>query len=354
MKTDYLSRRAFLKTSLAIGAGCYGLKYLNSFKNRENLKEFKSSSLKKGVVVVQIADKALIQNDSSVYSNSSSTMYSNSALSTSVQTEETIITEATRRGINALGGMDKLVSRGDKVVIKPNIAWNRKPEFAANTNPFVVAALVTLCIEAGASKVTVLDNTCSTNPRPSYVNSGIELAAKKAGANTKFIDKQLAQNLIIPQYDVLDSWIFLNDFVDADQVDVLINVPIAKHHSTSRLSMAMKNVFGMIGGDRGKLHKDIHSKIADLNRVVKIDLTVLDAYRTLRAHGPTGGRLEDVDNSFENARKLIIGTDPVAVDSFGATLFDLKGEDLKFLRKSHEAGLGEIDYKLNGFETIVV
>ncbi|HHT9133384.1 MAG TPA: DUF362 domain-containing protein, partial [Candidatus Avalokitesvara rifleensis] len=139
-----------------------------------------------------------------------------------------------------------------------------------------------------------------------------------------------------------------------DEVDVLINVPIAKHHSTSHFTMALKNTFGMVGWDRGRLHNDIHPKIADLNRVVKVDLTVLDAYRTLRHHGPTGGRLDDVDNSAKGARRIIVSTDPVAVDSYGATLFGLRGEDVGFIKEAHEAGLGEINYKLRGFEEIIV
>ena len=334
-----ISRRSFLKTSLAVGAGCYGLCYLKSRRSVKTLKGFKNNSLKDGIVISQVGDTL------------SNSLKKNSSTIAPVS-EEAIVKYATKRGIAALGGMDKLVSPGDKVVIKPNIAWNRKAEFAANTNPFVVAALVELCVQAGASNVKVIDNPCSSNPAPSYGNSGIASAARNAGADVAYVDKYMFKEIKIPDGKALDSWLFYEDFVFADNVDVLINVPIAKHHSTSRLTMAMKNVFGMIGGDRGKLHKDIHRKIADLNKVVKVDLTVLDAFRTLRDHGPTGGRLEDVDNSVENARKIIISKDPVAVDSFGATLFGMKGEDVGFIRESYEAGLGEIDFKLNGIETI--
>ncbi|MGR3179690.1 MAG: DUF362 domain-containing protein [Candidatus Anammoxibacter sp.] len=336
-----ISRRSFLKTSLAVGTGCYGLYYLKSLRSERTLKEFKTNSLRDGIVISQVSE---------TLSNS----LKKTSTSIAPVSEEAVVKEATKRGIAALGGMDKLVSPGDKVVIKPNIAWNRKVEFAANTNPFVVAALVELCLQAGASKVKVIDNPCSTNPAPSYKNSGIESAAKIAGADVAYIDKYMFKEINIPDGKAINSWSFYEDFVFADKVDVLINVPIAKHHSTSRLTMAMKNVFGMIGGDRGKLHKDIHRKIADLNKVVKVDLTVLDAFRTLRHHGPTGGRLEDVDNSVENARKIIISKDPVAVDSFGATLFGLKGEDIGYIRESYEAGLGEIDFKQNGMETVAV
>ncbi|MBI2560141.1 MAG: DUF362 domain-containing protein, partial [Planctomycetes bacterium] len=115
----------------------------------------KANNLKKGLVVINCPDK---------------------------EDESAIIKESVRKAVNALGGMDKLVSKGDRVVIKPNIAWNQKPEFAANTNPYVVAALIELCIESGANRVKVFDHTCSSNPRPSYESSGIADAARKAGA----------------------------------------------------------------------------------------------------------------------------------------------------------------------------
>ena len=267
-----ISRRAFLKTGIAVGAGIYGLSYLSTLKRMPALKKLKEHRLRPGLVVA--------------HGNVSDTL-----------DEPVIIKEMVRRALNALGGMDKLISKGNRVIIKPNIAWNQKPEFAANTNPYVVAALVELCREAGASVVKVMDHTCSANPEPSYGNSGIAAAARKAGADVTYIDNRRFQEFPIPGGKVLKSWDFYKEMVFADEVDVLINVPIAKQHGTSRLSMGLKNVFGMIGGDRGSLHTDIHPKIADLNKFVKIDLTVLDAFRILKNHGPTGGRLDDVDNS---------------------------------------------------------
>ncbi len=324
-----ISRRTFLKASAAIGAGLYGLSYLGSIERQKTLKRFKENELRKNLVVVHGGMNE--KND-----------------------EGSIIKEMMRRGIKALGGMEKLVSKGDKVVIKPNIAWDRQPEYAVNTNPFVVAALVRMCVEAGANRVRVLDHTCAINPGPSYINSGIEKAAREAGADVRFVNRRLFKDVKIPGGKVLNSWSFYEELIYQDEVDVLINVPIAKQHSTSRLSMALKNTLGMVGGNRGSLHRDIHPKIADLNKVVKVDLTVLDAFRILKRHGPTGGRLEDVDNTFENARRLIISTDPVAVDSYGATMFGYEGKDIGFIRESYEAGLGEIDFKLRGFEEITI
>ncbi|HHT9136391.1 MAG TPA: DUF362 domain-containing protein [Candidatus Wunengus sp. YC60] len=324
-----ISRRTFLKTGIAVGAGFYGLSYLGTLKRRPALKKLKEHTLKPGLVVA--------------HGNVSGTA-----------DEPAIIKEMVRRALNAMGGMDKLVSKGNRVIIKPNIAWNQKPEFAANTNPYVVAALVELCREAGASIIKVMDHTCSANPEPSYENSGIAAAARKADAAVVYINKSRFNDFAIPDGKILKSWSFYEEMVYANEVDVLINVPIAKQHGTSRLSMGLKNVFGMIGGDRGSLHTDIHPKIADLNKFVKIDLTVLDAFRILKNHGPTGGRLDDVDNSPERARRIIVSTDPVAADAYGATLFGIQPKDVGYIRESSEQGLGEIDFRLRGFEEIHV
>ncbi|MEE9584358.1 MAG: DUF362 domain-containing protein [Candidatus Brocadiales bacterium] len=326
-----ISRRTFLKTAIGTGIGLYGLSYLRKFhKTQESLKKFKESGLKRGTVVVHGSN------------------------STGGRDEAEVLRDITAGALAALGGMEKLVSRGDSVVIKPNISWNRAPEFAANTNPHLVAALAGLCLDAGASRVRVMDHPCSSNPKPSYKISGIEDAARRSGAEIAYIDHSRFRELPVPGGKALKSWAFNDAFVLEDEVDVLINVPVAKHHSTSRLTMALKNVLGMVGWDRGRLHKNIHPKIADLNRVVKVDLTVLDAYRVLKRHGPTGGRLDDVDNSVEGARRIVVSTDPVAVDSYGATLFGLRGEDVGFIREAHEAGIGEIDYRLRGLEEITV
>ncbi len=324
-----ISRRTFLKASIAAGAGIYGVSYLGTMRRSPAIKKLKEHHLKPGLIVAHgnISDAA---------------------------DEPVIIKEMVRRAIKALGGLDKIVSKGNRVIIKPNIAWNQRPEFAANTNPYVVATLVELCREAGASRVKVMDHTCSANPEPSYRNSGIASAAQQAGAEVSFLNKNRFRDFSIPDGKVLKSWPFYEEMVYADEVDVLINVPIAKQHGTSRLSMGLKNVFGMIGGDRGSLHTDIHPKIADLNKFLKIDLTVLDAFRILKNHGPTGGRLDDVDNSPERARRIIVSTDPVAADAYGATLFGMQPEDIGYLRQSYEQGLGEIDYQQKGFEEIQV
>jgi len=242
--------------------------------------------------------------------------------------------------IAAIGGMERFVRRGDIVVVKPNIAWNRTPEQAANTNPAVVEAVVELCLNAGAKKVKVFDRTVN-QPQITYRRSGIAEAVRRAGGSISYVNERRFKETAIPQGVLLKSWSMYTEALDAD---VFINVPIAKHHSTSRLTMAMKNIMGILGGDRGDLHPNIDQKLADLNTRIKSDLIILDAYRILTANGPNGGTLRDV----KKVGQVIVGTDPVAVDSYGATLFGLRGEDLGFVRIGHQMGLGEMNLdKLN-------
>jgi uncharacterized protein (DUF362 family) len=245
----------------------------------------------------------------------------------------------TKAAIDALGGLEKLVSPGDIVVVKPNISFDRSPEYAATTNPDVVAAVVELAKGAGAAEVHVFDHTLY-EARLTYKRSGIADAATKAGAKVSYVRGQndrRFRDMAIPGGVVMTSWP-LHDMLT--KADVLINVPIAKHHDSTRLTLGMKNLMGLAGGNRGTWHRDMLVKrIADLNGAVKVDLTVLDAFRILVAHGPTGGSLDDV----REPHKVIAGIDPIAVDSYAATLFDMKGEDIGYVREGHGRGLGELD-----------
>lgn len=233
--------------------------------------------------------------------------------------------------VQALGGMKRFVSRGDRVLVKPNIGWDRKPRLAANTNPEVVARLVELCLDAGAKQVTVMDRPCN-DPRRCYANSGIEAAAKKAGARVVHADTDRVKSIDF-KGEVLDEWDVFDEILKAD---VRINVPVAKHHSLARVTLGMKNWMGCVGGFRGRMHQDIHNSVVDLAAWFRPALTVLDAYRMLVTNGPSGGRLKDV----RIARTLCAGVDPVAVDTFGASLFDLEPDDLKFLSLAEKRGLG--------------
>ena len=243
-----------------------------------------------------------------------------------------------KAAIAALGGLGKLVSPGDIVVVKPNISWDSVPEYAATTNPEVVRAVVELAVEAGAAEVHVFDHTLN-EARLTYKRSGIAEAARQAGARVSYVRGQNDPRfrvVAIPDGVVMTSWP-IHDMLA--RANVLINVPIAKDHSLTRLTLGMKNLMGLVGGERGTWHPDIAQRLADLSSAVKVDLTVMDAFRILVDHGPTGGSLDDV----RETHTVIAGTDPVAVDSYAATLFDMKGEEIGYIRAAHDRGLGELD-----------
>ena len=240
----------------------------------------------------------------------------------------------TTAAIGAFGGMKRFVSRGDIVVVKPNMAFDRLPEHAANTNPEVVATVVKLCYEAGAKRVKVFDRTVN-DPRRSYVQSGIAYAARAAGAEVSYIDERKFKDVKI-NGRAIKTWPLYTEIFEADKV---INVPIAKHHSLARLTMAMKNWMGIMGGRRQTIHQKLDESIVDLALVIKPTLTILDAVRILIANGPQGGDLNDV----RRRDTVIVGIDEVAVDSFGATLFGMKGSDLRYVRIADKRGLGTMD-----------
>ena len=240
----------------------------------------------------------------------------------------------TKEAIKTIGGMQRFIAKGDKVVVKPNIGWDRKPEQAACTNPDVVKTLVELCFEAGAKEVKVMDNPC--NPaRRTYVRSGIQKAAKAAGAKVPLPNKHKLKKLAI-NGDSLKEWEVYTDFVDTDKI---INVPIAKTHSLSRVTLGMKNWLGAIGGNRNQLHQNLDLAVIDLSAFFKPVLSVLDAYRMLIRNGPQGGRISDT----KLQKTVIAGIDYVADDAMGATLFDINPEELRFLPLAQKKGHGEFD-----------
>ena len=240
----------------------------------------------------------------------------------------------TKAAIDALGGMNKFVSRGDVVIVKPNMGWDRLPEQAANTNPEVVATIVKLCFEAGARKVKVFDRPVN-DPRRCYKQSGIADAVSSLGAQVSFIDDRRFTDVSI-KGQVLKDWPLYKDLFEADKI---INVPIAKHHGLAKLTMSMKNWMGVMGGERGRIHQKIGESLADLCLVIKPTLTVLDAVRILTENGPQGGNLKDV----KRLDTVIAGRDQVAIDSFGATLFGMKGSDLSYVKAGAAAGIGVMD-----------
>ncbi len=249
-----------------------------------------------------------------------------------------VIPQLVRQTVAALGGMGKFVAKGETVVVKPNIGWDRTVEQAANTHPLVVKAVVELCLEAGAKEVRLFDRTCN-DPRRCYAQSGIEEAVK--GVDDKRVvighmDRRAYQDLDIQRGVELQRWSFYRPALDADR---FINLPIAKHHSISTVTLGMKNIMGVIGGNRGRLHRRIADSLSDINSIVRSDLTIVDATRVLIANGPQGGRLEDV----RQLDTLVASPDIVAADAFAATLLGHQPEAIETLAVASRRGLGVSD-----------
>lgn len=241
------------------------------------------------------------------------------------------------RAVASLGGMEKFVRPGDKVVVKPNIGWDRNPGQAANTHPLVVKTLVEQALAVGAAKVMVFDRTCNEERR-CYVNSGIRDALGTVKDNRlrvyhpdprKYVPVDVERGKAVRRLEI---------YKDALEADSYINVPVAKHHSLSRLTLGLKNSMGVLGGDRGRMHHDLGQKLADLATVVRPTLTVIDATRILLRSGPQGGDIKDV----KVVDTVIASADPVAADAYATTLFDMQPEAIESTKAAFRMGLGEM------------
>ena len=240
-------------------------------------------------------------------------------------------------GIQALGGMGSFVSKGQKVLVKPNIGWDVVPEKAGNTNPALVKRIIEHCFRAGAKEVYVFDNTCD-NWIKCYKNSGIEQAVKAAGAkivpgnsesyyqevtilNAKNLNKTKVHELVLSS-------------------DVFINVPILKHHSSARMTGALKNMMGVVW-DRGFWHSNnLNQCIADYALFQKKpQLNVMDAYNVMMRNGPRGVSVADVSNM----KSLMLSTDWVAIDAAGAKMMGKEPSSIEHIALAAGMGLGKID-----------
>jgi uncharacterized protein (DUF362 family) len=240
-----------------------------------------------------------------------------------------------------LGGMGRFVKKGQRVVIKANIAWARTPEQACTNNPDLFFALIKMCYEAGAKRVAVWDHTCD-NYQFTFSRSGLKETAQKAGADIfSGHGRNVYKQVEVTKGKKLKTAEVLRDVLESD---VFINFPIPKHHFATEVTLGLKNLIGILW-DMEQLHKiDLHQCIADINTVRKPDLVVVDAIRVLTTNGPKGpGKTEDIG-------EVITSTDIVAVDAYTATFFKhpktgkpFKPEEIKFVKNAYELGLGEID-----------
>ncbi|HTT20544.1 MAG TPA: DUF362 domain-containing protein [Candidatus Sulfotelmatobacter sp.] len=241
-----------------------------------------------------------------------------------------------RQAVEELGGMRRFVSRGDVVLVKPNIGWDRTPEQAANTNPDVIAEMVRQALSSGAKRVIVTDVSCN-EARRCFQRSGIAEAAQRAGAEVILPEPSRFKDVDL-KGEVLREWQVFEPFLNVDKV---INVPIAKHHALTGTTLGMKNWYGMLGGQRNQLHQKIHESLVDLADFVRPTLTVIDCYRVLLRNGPTGGNLEDVLLK----KTVVASTDPVAIDAYIAkAIWDLEVTSLPYLQIAAQRGLGSYDF----------
>lgn len=251
-------------------------------------------------------------------------------------------------GIEALGGIEKFVKPNQTVVVKPNIGWDRSPEQGANTNPLLVKRIVEHCIKAGAKKVLVFDHTCDVWTK-TYKNSGIEKAVKDAGG--KIVPGNTAgyyHAVNIPKGVKLTSARVHELILESD---VFINVPVLKHHSSSRLTASMKNLMGIVWDRRFWHRNDLQQCIADFATYErKPDLNVIDAYNVMMRNGPQGVSVSDV----VNMKTQILTTDMVAADAAAAKFFGSNPSDVPHIRKANEMGVGEMDLEKLSIKRIMI
>jgi uncharacterized protein (DUF362 family) len=248
---------------------------------------------------------------------------------------------ATRKALEALGGISRFVKKGQRVVLKPNMSFSRTPEFGATTHPLVVTTVAQACLEAGAHQVLILDHTLQ-RAELCLERTGIRDACKNISGVYVFAlqERKFFREIKIPQGKVLESVEVVKEILDNY---VLINIPVAKSHSATGVSLGMKGLMGLIW-DRESFHSqyNINQAIGDLGTVIKPQLTILDATRALVSGGPGG------PGEVKKPNLVIAGIDPVAVDSYGVSIVpwygqNFKGRQVEHLLIAHQRGLGKIE-----------
>lgn len=244
-----------------------------------------------------------------------------------------------RAALDALGGIGKFVKRGDRVVLKINAGFATPPMLSATTHPDLVAEVVRLCIAAGASAVMVMDNPVN-DPVSSFELTGIASAARKAGAAIVLPHGNLFRPVTLSGGTLIRDWPMFS--LPLEGATRLIGLAPVKNHNRAGASMSLKNWYGLLGGRRNVFHQNINDIVKELALLVKPTLAILDGTTAMMTNGPTGGSLSDL----KPTNTMIVGTDPVAADAFGATLLGMKADDLPYITKAAAAGAGTANYEL--------
>ena len=256
--------------------------------------------------------------------------------------------EMFERGIAEIGGMKRFVKKGQTVVIKPNIGWDKPPEWGSNTNPELVGRVVKHCYEAGAKEVLCFDHTCGNDWDNRYKISGIQSAVEKNGGKmvagnneAMYVGQKIPNGKSLKEAKVHKL---------AVNPDVFINMPVLKHHSGAKITCALKNYMGCIW-DRRWWHKhNMPQCIADYSTFQKTTLTIVDAYRVMLEYGPIG----KAPKYAPVAKYQIISTDIVAADAAAIQIFASVAKlhnmgipfsigDIKYVEAAQELGVGTAD-----------
>ena len=256
------------------------------------------------------------------------------------------INEMVEAAVRAMGGMEKFVARGDRVLVKPNVGFDRPPALGATSSPEVVGAVVRLCLAAGAREVIVTDNPINS-PNACFARSGIARAVTEAGGRVYHLAERDFQETAV-------GGVAVGDFPVAagilDRADRVIGIPTLKDHNLSGMSFAMKNWYGLLGRGRNRFHQNIHNVIADLAMMIRPTLVIGDATRILMRNGPTGGSPADV----KPGGTILVSTDAVAIDAFGIELMARSAVDCPSIALAAARGIGSADPKALRYEEVTV
>jgi uncharacterized protein (DUF362 family) len=246
--------------------------------------------------------------------------------------------ETLELAFKSVGGIQAFIKKEDRVLLKVNAAFASPPMLSATTHPDMVVAITRLCFKAGAASVTVTDNPIN-DPASCFRLTGIEQAARSAGATVLFPQKEFFKPFSLAEAQLIRNWPVL--YEPLSRIDKIIGTAPVKDHHRSGASMIMKNWYGLLGGRRNIFHQDIHNIIKELAMMIKPTLVVLDGTTTMMHNGPTGGSLSDL----KETQTMIVSTDQVAADAFGATLLDKTVDELAFIKKAEAMHLGTADFQ---------
>lgn len=243
-----------------------------------------------------------------------------------------------RLALKALGGIGAFIKKGDRVLLKVNAAFASPPLISATTHPQIVEEVTRLCLKAGASKVVVADNPIN-DPVSCFALTGIGRAARSAGAQLVMPRVEFFKSTTVPKAKLIRNWPIL--YEPFKGINKVIGIAPVKDHHRAGASMTMKNWYGLLGGRRNIFHQDIHNIIKELAMMVTPSLVILDGTTTMITNGPTGGSLSDL----KRTNAMIVSTDQVAADAFGATLLGKTVDELPYISKAEAMGVGTAEYQ---------